>query len=134
PAPPARDRLRHGSLHGSMAGGQRLDPRRIDIVAAANDHVLLAPGDAQIAVLVDPAEIAGHEPAVAIERFFRRLLIVEIAEHEAGAAAADLPDLARRQFAVGVVPIEDADLIYGAGLPAAFRDQRRIVAGHRVLV
>ena len=48
-----------------MTHRQRLDARRIDVAAAADDHVLLTPGDAQVAVVVEPAEIAGHEPALA---------------------------------------------------------------------
>jgi hypothetical protein len=43
---------------------QRLDAGRMDVAAAADDHLLLAPGDAEIACLVDPAEVAGLVSAV----------------------------------------------------------------------
>ena len=56
---------RHGgrALHRRMPRRQLLDPRRMDVVAAADDDVLAAAGDPQIAVGVERAEIAGHEPA-----------------------------------------------------------------------
>src|SRR5215472_8586925 len=69
------------ALHRVMPCRQRLNFCWIDIVAAAYNNILLAAGNAQIALLIDPAEIAGHEPAVAVERFFGRLLIIEITEH-----------------------------------------------------
>ncbi len=37
-----------------------------NVLAAADDHVLGAPGNAHIAVAVDAREIAGVEPAVGI--------------------------------------------------------------------
>ena len=40
-----------GALHGGVPRRQFLDPRRMDVVAAADDDVLAAAGDAQIAVL-----------------------------------------------------------------------------------
>ena len=63
--PRVRDRDRGDALDRRMPHGEGLDARRIDVVAAADDDVLLAAGDAQVAVRVEPAEIAGHEPAVA---------------------------------------------------------------------
>ena len=39
-----------------------------DVLAAADDRVGLAPGDAQPAVLVEDAEVAGVQPAIAGER------------------------------------------------------------------
>jgi hypothetical protein len=49
-----------------------LDLARVDVVAAADDEVLLAVDDEQVAVLVGVAEVAGVEPAV-LERLGRRL-------------------------------------------------------------
>ncbi len=47
-------------------GQQALDPRRRDVVAAGvDDDVLLAIGDAQVAVGIDLADVAGVQPAVA---------------------------------------------------------------------
>jgi hypothetical protein len=46
---------------------QRLHAGRMDVAAAAYDHILLAAGDTEIACFVDPAEIAGHVPALRVE-------------------------------------------------------------------
>src|SRR5689334_21321330 len=92
------DRKCRGTLDFGMASGQGLDPCWINIVTAANDDVLLPPGYSQIAVSIDPAEVAGHEPTAGIERIFGRLLIVEIAEHQTCATTTDLADLADRGF------------------------------------
>jgi hypothetical protein len=45
-----------------------------------------------------------------VERNLGRRLIVEIAEHQAGAAGADLADFAGRRLRIRVVPAPDADL------------------------
>src|SRR6516164_4196136 len=87
------DREGRRLLDSVMAQRQRLDARRINVPPATDDHILLAADDAQITVVVKPAEIAGHEPALRVKRRFRCRLIVEITEHQAGAAAADLADL-----------------------------------------
>ena len=50
-----------GLEHGLDLGGR-------DVLAAADDRVGLAPGDAQPAVLVEAAQIAGVQPAVGGER------------------------------------------------------------------
>ena len=50
-------------------------------------------------------------------------LVIEIAEHQARAAAADLADFTGRQFAVRIVAIEDANFVAGAGSAAALDDQ-----------
>ena len=115
-------RHRGGALHRRMPRRQFLDPRRMDVVAAADDDVLAAAGDAQIAVLVERAEIAGHEPAALVEGVLGRRLVVEIAEHQAGAAPADLADLAGRRLGVGIVGLEDAQLVAGAGLAGGLDD------------
>ena len=74
----------------------------MNVVAAADDEVLLAADDFEIAVFVEPAEIARHKPAVTVERILGRALVVEIAQHQAGAAPADFADLAGRDLDVGV--------------------------------
>ena len=73
----------------AVAQSERLDSSRVDVAAAADDHVLLPPGDTQIACLIDPAKIARHKPALRIECRLGSVLVVEIAEHQAGAAATD---------------------------------------------
>src|SRR5580658_2280175 len=106
----------------------------MDLAAATNDHIILASGDMEIAAFVDPAEIAGHEPTLRIKGCLGRPLVVEIAEHQAGAAAADLADFAGRGFRVGIVLAPDADLVAGAGAPASFGNTLGRVVWQRVLV
>jgi len=42
-----------------------LDLDAVDVLAASDDHVLLAIGDEQESVFVDVADVAGVQPAVA---------------------------------------------------------------------
>ena len=46
--------------------------RGMDVVAAADDEVLLASDDLQVAALVEAAEVAAHEPAAGVERVLGR--------------------------------------------------------------
>jgi hypothetical protein len=101
----------------------RLDAGGIDVAVSADNHILFAAGDTQIARLVDPAEVAGHEPPLLIEGRLGRLLVVKVAEHQAGAAAADLADFARGSLGVRIVRAPDADLIPGTGAPAGLADE-----------
>ena len=50
---------------------QLLDLARADVLAAADDDVLLAVGDREVAVGVEHADVAGREPAVGVERRLR---------------------------------------------------------------
>src|SRR4051812_36484222 len=106
----------------------------MDVAAAADDHILLAAGDAQIARLVDPPEIASHKPLRGVERGLGSCLIVEIAEHQAGAAPPDLADLAGCGFDIGVVLAPYADLVAVAGATAGLDDACRRVVRSGVLV
>src|SRR5205823_4986227 len=108
--------------------------RRINVAAAADDHILLAAGDPQIARLVDLSEIAGHKPSCGVERGLGSRLVVEIAEHQAGAATSDFADFARCGSDVGIVLPPDANLVPVAGMPAGFDDAFRRVVGSGVLV
>src|SRR5207245_52513 len=121
-------------LHGGVSHRQSLDTRRVDVAAAADDHILQTPGNAQVTGVVHPAEIAGHEPALRVERGLGGRLVVEIAEHWAGAAAADLADRARRGFNIRIVLAPDADLIAFAAAAAGVGDLLGQVAWQRVLV
>src|ERR1700758_1893434 len=60
-----------------MLERQGFDPGRMDVAAAADDHVLIASGNVKIARLVDPAEVAGHEPTLRVERLFGCPLVGE---------------------------------------------------------
>src|SRR5690606_10294344 len=53
----------HGDLaHLRQLVDHALDLRRGDILAAADDHVLLAIGDVKESLLVEIADVAGSEP------------------------------------------------------------------------
>ena len=54
-----------GDFDGGVAVQHFLDRQRVDVVAAADDHVLGPAGEPQIAVGVEPAEVAGVEPGPA---------------------------------------------------------------------
>src|SRR6516225_5649906 len=103
-------------------------------MAAADDDVLLTADDAQIALPVQPTEIAGHEPAMRVKRRRGGRRVVEIAEHQAGAAAADLADLARRSLDVRIVLPPDANLEALAGPAAGVDDALGRIVGEGVLV
>src|SRR5215210_2852925 len=79
-----------------------LDLARVDVVAAADDQVLLAVDDEEVAVLVHAGHVAGVEPAAA-HAVLRGLGPAPVALHDVVAADDDLADLARRQVVVVVV-------------------------------
>ncbi len=97
-----------------------LDLARIDVRAAGDVHVGRAAGDVDEALLIDVAEVAGPEPAVA-ERLRIGLGIVVVAGEYAGTDHADLTGLVRFQLAA-VVTL-DRDLHAGT-LEAAGADPR----------
>ena len=106
-----------GALHRRMPRRQLLDPRRVDVVAAADDDVLGAAGDAQIALRIERAEIAGHEPAAPVEGVFGRGLIVEIAQHERAPRPPIWPTSPGAASVSGSSALEDAKLVAGQDLP-----------------
>src|SRR5690606_33499147 len=67
----------------------KLDLRRIDVLAAGNDHVLLAVDQIEIAVLVHGAEVAAAHPAVS-QCVARSLRHVGVAGHGGGSVDGDL--------------------------------------------
>ena len=106
----------------------------MDVVAAADDQVFLASDDLQVAVFVEASEIAAHEPAASVERVLGGELVVEVAEHQQRAARADLADLARCRFTIGVLLVPEPRLVPGARLSAGGRNRRGVVIRQRVLV
>src|SRR3984893_17791268 len=91
-----------------MAQQYLLDLARIDVAAAADDHVLRAVAQGQKAGFVKAAEIAGMQPAAA-QCLVRRFRVLPIAFHHAIALRDDLTDLAGRQLAVAIVDDLDED-------------------------
>ena len=58
---------------------QVLDLGRVRVEAADDEHVLDAPDDAQVAVGVERAEVAGVQPSVGVDRGRGRFGVVEVA-------------------------------------------------------
>src|SRR6266542_2505437 len=74
-------RTDHGGLEDrGMAVQDGLDLLGIDVLAAADDHVLDPVDDPQVAVGVEDADVAGVQPAVA-ERVGGRLWPVQVPLH-----------------------------------------------------
>ena len=80
-----------------------------DVLAAADDDVLLAVGEGQV-LAVEHADVAGGEPAVAVDAGVGQRGI-EISREQVWSARHDLPRLAGRQ--VHAVIVDDADLDAG---------------------
>ena len=85
----------------------RLDVGGKDVLAAGEDHVLLAVDDEKIAILVEPAEVAGAQPGppfrVVPQRLGGGLVAVVVTAHHEARPADDLTGFARGQFAAGLV-------------------------------
>src|SRR3546814_13301542 len=90
-----------------MLDGEILDPGRMNVVAAADHDVLQPSDDRQVAAVVEHAEVAGQEQAVAIERRLGGLLVVDVAEHQTRHAAAALTDRTARLIPARLVLPED---------------------------
>ena len=70
----------------------RLDLAGVDVLAAADDHVLCAVDQNQITVLVQPADVPGVQPAVD-NRIGRLLGPVQVAAHDVRALDHNLTGL-----------------------------------------
>src|ERR1022692_4822430 len=70
-----------------------LDLGGVDVLAAGNDHVLLAVDDVNVTVLVLPDEVTAVEPTTR-ERLGGGRLVAEIALHHSRTAIDDLADVA----------------------------------------
>ena len=79
-----------------------LDFRAVHVLAAANDHVLLAIHDVHAAVVVDPPDVAGVEPAVR-KGLVRRLRVVPIAFDHVGSAHPELAQRVARKLVAVIV-------------------------------
>src|SRR6185437_5098004 len=85
--------------HGRVAGHGVLHLGRVDVLAAADDHVLDPVDDEQVAAGVQVAAVAGVHPA-APEGVRRLLRLVPVALHDVPAAADDLADDSGRDLGV----------------------------------
>ncbi len=86
----------------------------LDVLAAADDDVLLAIGDREVAVVVEHTDVAGHEPAVGAERSLGRGL-VGVTDEQLRPATPDLAG--RTDFDVLAVVVDETDLDAGQRQP-----------------
>src|ERR1700733_1105575 len=93
-----------------MAREHRLDLRRIDVLAAGDDHVLQPVLEEHETVFIEIAGVAGVKPSAAnsLRGFF---LPLPITAHQALASIENLTDLARRQG--GAFGLDEADTAAG---------------------
>ena len=99
----------HRALEDGRVGGDRdLDLDRRDVLAGADDDVLRAVLDQDVARVVDRGHVAGVEPAVA-DRRGRRLGVAVVAVHHGVAADDDLADLLAVGPDVLALAVDDPD-------------------------
>src|SRR5262245_60201030 len=86
-----------------------LNFRRIDVFTAANDELLTAPDNAEVAVRAAAGEVARVEPAVAVDDAGGGFRVLVVAGHHAMAADTKLSRLAIGNFHTSC-RINDANL------------------------
>src|SRR3954470_2704652 len=99
-----------------MGVEELLDLTGIDVLAAADDHVLDPPDDIDVAVVGHHCLVAGVHPARAVDRVGGPFGVFPVAEHHAVAAGLELSGRAARQCAAGV-GVGDADLYVRVHVP-----------------
>src|SRR4051794_21906624 len=97
----------HGDLgDAGELGKQLFDLRCADVLAAADDDVLLAVGDGEVAAPAAPAAVFCVVPTVVVERVQRR---VDIAGEAVRSAAQDLTVLRELDLDTGQWPAVGAE-------------------------
>ena len=110
---------RTGKCHRRMTQQRFFDLGRVDIVTAADDHILGPPGDPQIAVIIQTSQIAGAQVfAVIIQVFVLGRLGIGALRAHAWIRDADLTDLSSGHLdrTVGTLP-HDLDVGIREGQP-----------------
>src|ERR1700712_1218142 len=79
-----------------------LDLARVHVLPAADDHVLDAAGDVDVALVVHHAEVAGVHPAGAVDHLGGLLRLLPVAQHHRVAAGAELARGAARDRQPGL--------------------------------
>ncbi len=109
----------------------RLEVARVEVEAAADDHVLAAIDEREEAVVVEAADVAGADEPLAggVEPLglggLRRLAVV--AGHHSRRVADDFAGRAARQLAAGLV--DEADVVALGGLADGVQLVRMLVRG-----
>src|SRR5262249_660619 len=91
-----------------VAVEELLDLARVDVLAAADDHVLDGPHAVAVALGVEGGEVAGVHPAAGVDRLGGLLGVAPVPLHDRVAAGAELARRARRHDAA--VGVDDLDL------------------------
>ena len=95
----------------------RLDVRRVNILATRNNHVFLAIDNIQIAALVNAANIAGTNPAptlvIGAGRLSIGIVAIQVTGHYQSSIAEYFAAFACRNFTI--IVIDDADVLSRAG-------------------
>src|SRR5262249_13017774 len=115
--------------HGALADARHLvdyalDLLGVDVEAAGDDEVLGAADDREIAVGVEPADVAGPEEAVRPELAARLLRVAPAAPEDVGAVDLEVADRARRQRLAGGA--DDAERDAGQRQPDAAAAPRAV--------
>ena len=100
--PVVRNAEGRGLVDGGVQVDDALDFGAVDVLSAAQDHVLLAVADVEEAVLVDLGDVAGSEPAV-LDRLRGRLRTVPVAADVHRRLHDQFALFAGRQFVAVVV-------------------------------
>src|SRR5262249_1734916 len=101
--PLVRDAEHLDRLHIGVLDQVFLDLSGIDILSAANEHVLDAANDVAKTLAIDHGEIAGMHPACAVDRFRRQRILAPIAAHYRIAARAKFANTPYRNQAAYAV-------------------------------
>ncbi|CAJ3797070.1 Uncharacterised protein [Burkholderia pseudomallei] len=109
---------RRGERDGRMGGERVLDDPRIDVVPAADDQLLLAADEPEIAVRVAPAEVARVQPPLARDVDPQAALVrrIEVAAKHVRPRERDQPDFVDERVAhvaPGVVDDHRAHALVG---------------------
>lgn len=94
-----------------------------------NEHVLLPVGDGEVAACVERSDITCVQAAICVDRFGRRLRIIEIAFHHGRTAHPELPCLSH--WHVAPFFIDTAHLHAGHWIAAGVGDGLGIIARPR---
>src|SRR5438067_1535733 len=98
--------------HVGVGVQEFLDLARIDVLAAADNHVLDAPDDVDVALVVHGRQVTGVHPARGVDGLTGRFGIVPVTEHDAVAARAQLARLTPQQD-LASWRVDDLDLDVG---------------------
>src|SRR3954469_25306486 len=84
-----------------MREKERLHFGGINILSAANDHVLGSAPDMEMPVLAHDSQVAGVQPALAIDSFRSGLRVLIVSLHHQVSASAKFPHFTQRNRRAG---------------------------------